>query len=133
MKFLAGAISAIFLGLMFFSLFYVSGPMEMSHGMSGMGDCPFMMNQEVLCSMNVNEHIGAWKALFFELIPSTFTILLVLGAAVLVTATAPHLLAKRLLHLIPIHRYRLCSDVHAHIVRPLQELFSSGILHPKLF
>ena len=135
MKIITGTILTIFLGLMFVSLFHLSGSMEMSYGMSGKTDCPFMAHEEVVCSMSLSEHIGAWKAVFFTLIPSALTLLLAFGVAVLLTATKPpYLLAKKLLHLLPIHWIRLRRDViYTYTLRSYQELFASGILHPKLF
>lgn len=130
MKILAGTILALFLGLMFVSLFNMSGALEMSHGMS---DCPSMADQEVICAMNLGEHIGAWKAVFFSLIPPAFVLLLSLGVSVLIIVRAPHLLKSRLLFKIPIHWSQLQCKTYTYTIRPLQELFSNGILHPKLF
>jgi ABC-type phosphate transport system permease subunit len=133
MRILAALILSLFLGLMFVSLFQMSFSMNMLHGMSGMNDCPFMADTEVLCAMNFNEHAGAWKSLFFTLIPTAFTLLLSLGVVVFVTSAPPHLLRKRLLHLILIHCHPLKRTIYTYMIRPYQELFSSGILHPKLF
>lgn len=130
MKILAGFILSLFLGLMFVSLFQMSGVMDMSHGMS---DCPFMADQDVVCAMNLSEHIGAWKAVFTSLVPSAFTLLLSLGVAVSIATVAPHLWQRRLLYRIPIYWSQLQYKTYTYTVRPLQELFSSGILHPKLF
>lgn len=130
MKILSGIILSLFLGIMFVSLFHMSGGMDMSHGMS---DCPFMADQEVICAMSLGEHINAWKSVFFSLIPSAFTLLLTLGVALLITSTAPHLLKKHILYKIPIHWSHIQHKTYTYTVRPLQELFSSGILHPKLF
>ncbi len=101
--------------------------------MSGMSDCPSMTSQEVLCSLNLNEHIGAWKSIFTNLIPTAFTLLLSLGVAALIVSIAPHLLARRILHPAPFYWRQLQHKTYAYAVRPLQELFSDGILHPKLF
>lgn len=133
MKFLAGTILTLFLGLMFISLFHMSGTMNMSHGLNDTGGCPFMLDQEVVCTMNLSEHLSSWKVLFFSLIPPVFTIFLVLGVVVLIALTAPHLLSKHQLHLLTAHWYHPPPTTYSYIIRPYQELFSSGILHPKLF
>lgn len=134
MKILIGTIMTIFLGLMFISLFHVSGNMDRSHSISGAAGCPFMAHEEVLCSMSLSEHIGAWKTVFSNLITPTFTLLLTLSVAVLLTATKPpHLLIKRLLQSTHICWRQLQCSTYTYTVRPWQELFSSGILHPKLF
>lgn len=133
MKFLVGIIITIFLGIMFLSLFPMLGTVTASHQMSGANDCPFMTGQEVLCAMNLNEHIGAWKAVFATALPAVFTLFLVLSVAVLIAATAPHLLRKPTFYRIPIQPYLLSYDRYSHSIRQFQELFASGILHPKLF
>lgn len=133
MRIFAGFILSLFLGLMFVSLFHMSGLMSMTHGMNGMADCPSLANTEVLCAMNLNEHVGAWKAVFTNLIPSVFILLLSLGVTILVASTAPNLLKRRLLYRIPIRWSQLQHQTYTYSVRPLQELFSNGILHPKLF
>lgn len=105
----------------------------MSHGTSGMTGCPSLTDTEVLCSMNLNEHIGAWKAVFSSFIPSAFTLLLSLGVTLLIVSIAPHLLKKPTLSRISIRWSQLQHRTYTYTVRPLQELFSNGILHPKLF
>jgi len=130
MKILAGTILALFLGIMFVSLFHMSGGMDMSHSMS---DCPFIADQEVICAMNLGEHISAWKSLFFNLILSAFTLLLSLGVVLLIVSSAPHLLKKPILYQIPIRWSYIQHKTYTYTVRSLQELFSNGILHPKLF
>lgn len=133
MKFLAGTLLTLFVGLMFVSLFSLSGSVQVSHGSHGMGTCPFMMDQEVLCGMSVSEHLSAWKSVFSTAIPSVFALFLTLGTALLLTSTAPFLLRKPILRYRAKWRYCLYRYIYSHAVRPLQELFSSGILHPKLF
>lgn len=131
MKFLAGTILAIFLGLMFISLFHMPTPMNMGHG-HGMSDCP-SQSQGALCSMHLTAHVDAWKTVFANIVVASFMIVLGFVATILIISTPPHLPGRMILHLILAHRYQRSRMTTTHIVRPLQELFSRGILHPKVF
>jgi hypothetical protein len=118
-----------FLGTMFFSLFHMSMGMDMSGGMT---DCPFMAHEEVVCQMNLADHIGAWKSVFLSTAPMLMTLLAVSGVALLVASVAPNLLRKKQYAPRSLHRWlEVRRYTFSH--RPLQELFSSGILHPKLY
>jgi hypothetical protein len=114
---------------MFVSLFHMSMGMDMTGGMT---DCPFMIHDEVICSMNIADHIGAWKSVFLAVAPTLVLLLAVAGAVAFVASVAPHLFALKR-RLIPILHKQLRERTYAFSYRPLQELFSSGILHPKLF
>jgi len=129
MKAIAGMAITILLGAMFLSLFSMSSGMDMSGGMS---DCPFMSHGEVLCPMNVADHIGAWQSVFQAVAPTIVLLLAVALAVATVASVAPHLLLPRYKP-IPIIRRRLRERTYTFSYRPLQELFSNGILHPKLF
>lgn len=130
MKILAGILLAIYLTLMFASSFHVSGTMDTSHGMT---DCPFMSHEEIICPMNLIDHIGAWKSFFFTFIPTTITLLIALTAAVLIGTGAPHFLQKCIPLFVLIRwQQRLRQNIYTYIVRPFQELFSNGILNPKV-
>jgi hypothetical protein len=117
----------LFLGGMFGGLLHMSSSMDM-----GMSDCPFMSSGEVLCSMNPTEHISAWKSAFYSVIPTLTLLVLAAGVAALVASVAPNLLLKRR-YVEPILRSYLQERIYTFFYRPLQELFASGILHPKLF
>lgn len=122
-------VTTVFLSVLFLSLFHMPASMEMGGEMS---DCPFMTHEEVLCSMSTIDHIAAWKSAFTAIAPSFVLLLLTLVAVALVLAVAPNLLLSQ--------RYRqhilsreVCDRIYTFSYRPLQELFSNGILHPKLF
>lgn len=131
MKWLGILFLSTFVGLMFFSLIHLPD----NHHKTTVSDyqvakCPFMTHEEVLCPMNLFDHIKAWKAIFFNLIPSALTLL---SIALLIASTVPHLLKKHLLYLMPIRKCRPPSDTYTYTIRAFQELFSNGILHPKIF
>jgi len=128
MKIFGAILIAIVTGTMFLSLFHMSMGMDMAGGMT---DCPFASQGEVICSMSIADHLDAWKTMFLGTVS---TVLFLLAGALLISAiaVAPHLLVNRIRLLVlsyvqsPIRTYTYCY-------RALQELFSRGILHPKLF
>jgi len=129
MKTIASTMLLFLLGTMFVSLFHLSMGMDMTGGMT---DCPFVTHAEVICQMNVADHIGAWKSAFLSVVPALTLLLAVAGIAILVASVAPNLLRKIQYASPPSSRW-LQARTYTFSYRPLQELFSSGILHPKLF
>ena len=128
MRLLGQILLVAVLGTMFLSLFHISAGMDMTGGMS---DCPFMSHTEVICPMNLTDHLEAWKSVFIATVPASCLILAVAGMAIFVVSVAPNLLRK--LHYKSLLLYKwLEIRTYTFSYRPLQELFSSGILHPKL-
>ncbi len=127
-KLLALTAIVFFLGTMFFSLFHMSMGMDM---FGGMNDCPFMVHEEVICPMDLADHLGAWKSAFLAVVP-TLAILLVVSMAIFVALIAPNLL-RRIQYASPPQSRWLKVRTYTFSYRPLQELFSNGILNPKLF
>jgi hypothetical protein len=112
----------LFLGVMFGGFLHMSSGMDMSLGMA---DCPFASNKETICPMSAADHITEWKEIFLSVLPN-LTLLLLLAAII------PNLLSKRMFANFKLREYKK-EFANAFTYRPLQELFSSGILHPKLF
>jgi len=129
MKLATYIILIIVLGTMFLSLFHVSSGMDMQ---SGTSDCPFMSHEETICPMSIMDHIGAWKDMFLSVVPSLILLLALAGVSVLVASVPPNLLRRVQYLPPPIYISRLRQS-YTFPYRPLQELFSNGILHPKLF
>lgn len=119
----------LFLGTMFGSLFHMSMGMDMTGEMSG---CPFMLQSEVICQMNLADHIEAWQSAFSAVVPLLTLLLSALAAAVLILSVAPNLLLKQKFREPPFSR-ELLHRTYSYSYRPFQELFSNGILHPKLY
>ena len=128
-KILSFTLLTAFLGAMFFSLFHMSMGMDMYGGMT---DCPFMSHEEVICPMNLADHIGAWKSVFTSVAPTLALLFVTAGAAVLIVSTAPNLLRRIQYASPPLYRW-LQARTYTFSYRPLQELFSRGILNPKLY
>lgn len=90
---------------------------------------------EALCQMNLLEHIDAWQNLFAA-IPSTNDILLLLVSLLALGAlyvarknfSPPKVLISRTQQAFLLYCRRRTPMIHM-----LQEAFSNGILHPKLF
>lgn len=123
------SVLVIFISVLFASLFHMSTGM----GMEGkMGDCPFMEIGEVICPMDFAGHIEAWKAAFASVVPTIFTLILIAGTAIAFTLPIPFLF-KNKRKPIPIRLHTLRTRTYSYTYRPLQELFSNGILHPKVF
>ncbi len=126
MKATVAIVLTLLLGTMFVSLFHMSVGMEMS-------SCTSMSPDEVVCPTNLMGYLEAWKTTFSTLIAPTLTLLLTLGAVALVASVAPHLVYRRIIRLASIRWQQLKHSTYTYTIRPYQELFSSGILHPKLF
>src|SRR3989338_1176661 len=101
-------------------------------GVDGASTCPFTDETMSLCPMNAVSHIASWKH-FFAALPATE---LVIAAALFFIAfifVAPHsggertgvLAARR-------HYYRKKRKVDK-LYNYVGTLFSSGILHPKIY
>lgn len=89
------------------------------HTMAGVDNCPYMIGEQALCTMDFTAHIGMWQSLT----SATTTTLLVVILPLL------FIFFSLFLHPPNLARSRLYT-------RPLREnyitaLFSQGILHPK--
>lgn len=129
MKVITGVVFTFLLGSMFVSLYLLSIGMNMTGSMS---DCPFMTHEEVLCPMDLIDHLNAWKSAFVTVAPAVTTLFFVLGVVVLVLAAVPQFLFTRRKP-IPVLQRQLRERTYAFSYRLLQELFSNGILNPKVF
>jgi hypothetical protein len=101
------------------------------HGNMAMSDC-YMPGMTTLCKMNVFDHMAWWQSMFTS-IPAQnilFSLLLLVAAAIVLFTWS------RLAHSPPEKlpmRFRFRQRNYIPLASPLQELFSSGILNPKLF
>lgn len=127
------------LGLVTVLLVGISGVshfgMQMKTDMDGnmpMSDC-FMPGMTTLCTMNPIEHLAWWQGMFTSIPTQDFTLvfLLLLAGAVLA------LILTKQIHSPPRQleksfQFRERRD-YIPLASPFQELFSNGILNPKLF
>ncbi len=103
------------------------------HGMTArMTDCPFMAHEETLCPMTAFDHLSMLRGLFETTLPSILTLTLVIGVALV-----PLFFTLKLKPLLRLHSHAFLrwrkSVTYRFSYRPFQDLFSNGILNPKLF
>ena len=99
---------------------------EMAEMSMPMEYCPFAMNQHVICTMTISEHIREWQNWLQSFLPSFKT---------LTSATLFFTLSYLLVTSPPILRLLLyCKrQGKAKAYSFLQNLFSQGILHTKAY
>jgi hypothetical protein len=112
---------------MFLGLLHTPSDMDMSSS-AGMSDCPFTAHDNVICGMSFTNHISVWKTTFLSVLPTLTLLLIAAGTAILIVFFNPRLKYSTLRSFIYIKEY-----TYTFTYRPLQDLFSQGILHPKLF
>lgn len=117
----------IFASVFLASLFTFSGDMN---GHATMSDCLFTSQSDTVCAMDMVAHITAWETAFMAIVVlGTFYI----GRIRSVFYVSPF---SFLSHIVPKQAPIDCSVLErsqCSIHKPFQELFSKGILHPKLF
>lgn len=129
-RMIGATLAIVFLSVTSFGLFYMSAGMKMT---SGTPDCPFMTHGETLCAMSIVDHISAWQSTFLAVIPAFLLLILAAtGAVTLYTKRTLRLFIKLSNRILLRFKYSI-NRVHTFPPRSLQELFSNGILHPKLF
>jgi len=116
--------------------FFAVGVLGLTYGMpmdsSGqMSNCPFL-GVTALCKMNPMEHMAAWQNMFAAVPSKTAPELAaLLLLALFVVAFLKDIWNSKKLELVPVFSQRFREKTFV-VSSPLQELFSSGILHPKI-
>jgi len=121
------SVAALFLaGSLGFSYF----GMEMEVG-GEMPNCPFMLGQAAICTMNPLEHIAAWQNVFTALAQKNILAFLVLASLIFFFVGrlrgASHILFAHELYMV---RRRVEIPI---VLSPLEEAFLRGTLHSKIF
>lgn len=121
--FIAVFFSIFFVASIFLSLFHFG---MLMNGESHMANCPFMSG-ETDCPMTLSEHMSAWQNAFVAILPEVSAVFV---AALLLLIIWREDFSRSLYS----NRYfeKILSREHVPS-GSLQELFSQGILHPKLF
>lgn len=107
-----------YIALSVFSLFMLAG--HLSHGGMPMTDCPYMAGQHSVCPMDFSSHIAAWEDIVRSILPTLLLLIVVAFAVVSRQAredNAPPLFLRRR---------------PERQISPYTELFSKGILNPKI-
>lgn len=104
--------------------FWDAGTMD-----GAMAGCPFS-HGSAMCAMNAIEHISAWKALFAGLPQKSAALLAILIFALAASfyATNRELTADK--SSLALRRFSL---IFRQVFNPFGEIFSRGILHPKIY
>lgn len=128
-KFLVSVVLAAFLVVGIFGLSHIV--MNMTAGDDALG-CLFM-NTPTLCAMNPFEHIAVWQSTFAaSFSKEIFSLLTLTLLIVLFIFTSQHFERSSKTPPLLVRVWRRTSQIF--IARdPLQEAFSNGILHPKIF
>ncbi len=128
-RILCGFFLLSLLGSFVFVYLHVQGMTNLNMPMFG---CPLMDDTAVVCNMNPIEHIEAWQHMFTAL-PQIGLILLI--ALIVALAFSLHRLLPRFWLLPTVYRFKRITGgtPRYRIQNHLQELFSQGILNPKLF
>jgi len=111
-------ITFAYIALSVFSLFMLAG--HLSHEGMPMSDCPYMAGQHSVCPMDFSSHITAWEDMVQTILP---TVLLLIIIAVVFISWKPNVENDPPLFL----RRRPERQIS-----PYTELFSRGILNPKI-
>lgn len=125
------ALFVLFFLTSYFGAVTIDMPMDSDGTMSGCA----MPGMATLCQMNPLEHIGMWQSMFTAMPNQNdiFAILLILLsfalAAALIHSHRSHAPPKAPILSSSFTYYKR----YVPIVSPLQEAFSNGILHPKIF
>lgn len=129
MKIIASLIIIFLLGTMLTSLFHISTHSDMSNDMT---NCPFMINEEVMCSMSLMDHINVWKSIFTATITTLLWSISTSIIIVSVISVTRHLIRYKFKYIIILRR-QFRDKLYTFSYRPFQDLFSRGILNPKIF
>ena len=123
------SLAFVFVGALFLSLFHMSTDMSMANHVPG---CPMMMKGGVVCQMDFNEHMSAWSELTLA-VPMLLLLFFLIPLAKAFAVASSILFNQSAL----VSGFLVCNfyqkQFPTYIVRSFQELFSSGILHPKLY
>jgi len=119
--------------------FLVVGLLGLSHFAMNMNDsgealgCPFM-NTPTLCAMNPFYHLAVWQSMFAasfsKEIFSLFTLIALLGILFTFILRNFGLTGDAPRSITPVRQILIRTFA---VINPLQEAFSNGILHPKIF
>lgn len=126
-----GFVAFLFLG--FFGISHSTMAMGEEGNMT-MSNCPFMQGQAVVCKMDPLEHIAAWQSMFTSVPPQDSSILiLLLLVALAISFLWTHLRRPSIDTTYKTTKLFIRRGDYIPLASPLQELFSSGILNPKVY
>lgn len=115
---------------------FIVGTIDFSHSRTEVAhhdpNCPFMNHGESICPMSVLDHLSVLRNIFESVLPNLVIILLIASTISIFYSlkrkSRPSTKSRSYVHL----KWRTLI-LTSFIYKPHQELFSSGILNPKLF
>lgn len=116
-------LSVIFVISIFALIVLFGVGMNMNDAMGDMPNCPLMGGIASVCQMNIVEHLAGWQRLF------TVALSIMVGLGLLLWRSLARLEDYYLL----IKRFSLKKNYIYKIFNYLMRVFSSGILHPKIY
>lgn len=124
-----------FLWAVFFGASHSAMAMEQYNDGTQMGSCLFDGTAKP-CTMSFSQHLSSWQGLFTAVTPEKATALVLLALLAVIFAAA---LALHRYFTLPLkhvaYRWKLYIRQRSLLVifNPLREVFSQGILNPKLY
>lgn len=113
--------ASILIGYLFLSIFAIFHLAHMRTNGMGMHPCPYMTGEQAVCTMTLSEHIGEWQQYTNIIVP----ILIVFFIAIAIVFYWKWSLYN--------NQYFSRTSKRFSFFEPLyQDLFSQGILNPKL-
>jgi hypothetical protein len=127
-----GAVTGLFLAAAFGAPHFGMTMSMDEHGNMTMTDC-YMPGMTVMCNMSALEHIASWQSAFTSIVQEYgSTLLLLLLFAVIAIASVWVRQQYPPPKNLTTYLYRI-RQTHSLPQTSQQELFSNGILHPKIF
>lgn len=99
--------------------------MNHAHRVVGMPDCPYMNGSQALCPFELSYYLNTWKSIFTYSLSNLKLFLLLFALSVAMAITLRLVLYDWLILYSKKRRTRIRA--------PYQELFSNGLLNPKVF
>ncbi len=128
-KILTSSVVLATLWILFFGFSQFGAGLDMSGKMI---NCPFSGHSMSICKMNPMEHIQEWQNMFTSLpIKSSLSILFALFLFLVIRRLVPW--HKFSLPEIKYQYTKYLFKSNFHVLNPLKEAFSKGLLNPKLF
>jgi len=120
-KIIVISISAFFAVMSLAGVFLIQG---INHQETG---CPFMQGEQSMCPMSLSDHISAWQKMFVGVVSSVVGVVLAIVASLFFLKENYFSVLKTLAPPGILHAFRYFLLPSAY-----QDLFSNGILNPKI-
>lgn len=132
MNFLGRNITPVVLAafLFLFSWGAVTMPID---EMGNMFNCPFLITSSSICTMTFSEHLSLWRSMFIAALDNDAGILAALGLIILAVSLALRYLEADQDEKLAAYKFYIHEHQESSAFNKLIELFSRGILNPKIY